>query len=162
MPFDFGGQLRPETNARLDTQKVGTFQNQIQLSRRFDHKKAFKTKLASAQTQIDKFRVFVTVTNDVTACFGQGGHGNQEFGFAASFKPVVVTRAESSNFLDDLRLLIDFDREDAAIRSLIIVFGNRTGKAVVEIADLQIDQVLDAQYHRQIHAAVFDTSDHVR
>ena len=42
------------------------------------------------------------------------------------------------------------------------MFGNRTGKAVVEIADLQIDQVLDAQYHGQIHAAVFDTGNHVR
>ena len=46
--------------------QISAFQNQIS-SAGFDHKKAFKTKLASAQTQIDKFRVFVTVTNDVTA-----------------------------------------------------------------------------------------------
>ena len=42
------------------------------------------------------------------------------------------------------------------------MLGDCAGKAIVEITDLQIDQVLDAQYHGQIHAAVFDTGNHVR
>ena len=74
---------------------------------------------------------------------------------------MVVARAKPCDFLDHLRLLVDLDRENPAIGGLIPQGLDGRGKAVVQPADLQIDQILDTQYHGQIHAPVLDTCNHV-
>ena len=61
--------------------------------------------------------------------------------------------AEVEDLLDDLALLVDLDRVDAAVAALVVVLLDGLAKGVVELADAVAEDVGEAEQDRQLDAA---------
>ena len=71
------------------------------------------------KAQVNEFFVLVAIAND-QALFGfQVRHCNEQFRFAANFETMRVLFAKVGDVVNDVGLLIDFDREHAAINVLV-------------------------------------------
>ncbi len=66
----------------------------------------------------------------VSSAVGQGQHG-QQFRLGAGLQAEVKRLAEVENLLDDVPLLIDLDRIDAAVLALVVVFADGGLEGVV-------------------------------
>ena len=97
-------------------------------------------------------------TMGVSGGFGQGEHG-QQLGLRAGLESEMVRLAEIEDLLDDVPLLIDLDRVDAAIIALVVVFANGRAEGVVDLADAMAEDVRKTQQNRQLDAALLELID---
>ena len=114
-----------------------------------------------AQAEFDEFAVFVAVADDERPWLGEHGEGDHQFGFGAGFEAVLPGFAEADDVFDDLRLLVDFDGEDAAVFAAVVAVGDGFGEAFVDEFYLVFQQVLHAQHDRHGFAAHFHAFDEV-
>ena len=70
--------------------------------------------------------------------------GNQ-FRFGTGFQTVIVTRAKFGDFFDDLSLLIDLDRVNSLILTLVFRLLDRIAKTLVEFLDTAAKQVAETE-----------------
>ena len=57
------------------------------------------------------------------------------------------------DFLDDLSLLIDLDRIDAAVAALVLMLCDGAGERSVDVAEAVLEDVGEANQHREADAA---------
>src|SRR5262249_42333263 len=69
--------------------------------------------------------------------------------------------AEVTDFLDDVPLLIDLDRVDAAVFALIVELAHGGLEGVVDLADAMPQNVGEAKEDRQLDAARLELFDQV-
>ena len=95
--------------------------------------------------------------------FGAVGHGQdgQQFGLGAGFEPEVERLAEIEDLLDDVPLLVDLDRIDAAVFALVVEFADGRLEGVVNLADAMAEDVGEAEQDRQLNAACLQLIDQV-
>ena len=97
-------------------------------------------------------------TMGVSGAFGQGEHG-QQLGLRAGLDPEMVRLAKIEDLLDDVPLLVDLDRINAAIAPLIIVLANGRAEGIVDLADAMAEDVREPQQDRQLNAALLELID---
>ena len=83
----------------------------------------------------------------------------QQLRLGAGLEAEVVRRAEVEHLLDDLPLLVDLDRVDAAVAALVLVLGDRRLEGVVDLADPVAEDVGEADQDRQLDAAELQVVD---
>ena len=79
---------------------------------------------------------------------GHRRHGEQ-LRLAAGLEAEAVLRAEVQHFLDDLALLVDLDRIDAAVLALILVLVDRALEGAVDLAEPVLEDVGEANQDRR-------------
>ena len=139
MTLDLGGQFQAYTDQRLDTEAFALFENNTQLGGSLDHKETFQAQLSSVQAKLDKFCIFVPITNDTGLTILQMRHGDNQFRLAARLKAVMILTAKLGNLFHHMALLIDLDRKDTAVLALVIHLADGFGKTFVEISDPLIE-----------------------
>ena len=60
------------------------------------------------------------------------GHDGQQLGLGAGFEAEAVGLAEVEDFLDDVALLVDLDRVDAAVVAFVIVLADGVVEGLVD------------------------------
>ena len=80
-------------------------------------------------------------------------HDGQQFRLRPGLEAELVRAAEVEHFLDDLSLLIDLDRIDAAVAALVLVLADGALKRRVDVGEPLLDDVGEADEHRQADAA---------
>ena len=89
---------------------------------------------------------------------GQRDHG-QQLGLAAGLEAEAVLAAEVQHFLDDLPLLVDLDRVDAAVAALVLVLADGALKRRVNLAEPVLEDVGEAEQDRGAQAAQLEPID---
>ena len=77
----------------------------------------------------------------------------QQLGLGAGLEAEPVRPAEVEHFLDDLPLLVDLDRIDAAVAALVLVLRDGRLEGGVNLAEAMSQDVGEADQHRQADAA---------
>ena len=87
-----------------------------------DHRLA--SQAARQDRGFDIATIFVAIADQQRFWIFQERKGDQQFGFAASLEPEVPTPAGFHQLLDDMALLVAFDRKHPLIATAIAVLGD--------------------------------------
>src|SRR5439155_1040832 len=74
-------------------------------------------------------------------------------GLGAGFEAEVVGLAEVEDFLDDVALLVDLDRVDAAVSALVVELVDGALEGGVDLADAVTEDVGEAEENGKLDAA---------
>jgi hypothetical protein len=74
-------------------------------------------------------------------------------------KPWLKRTADLGDFFQDLLLLVDLDRINAPEIRLVVQLLDGLGERLVQQGNLGVEQILDAQQHRQAQAAFLQAAD---
>ena len=133
--------------------------DRFELGELLDDRDHLLADLAGEHGHLDEFVVLEAVADDGgIGRFGQGEHG-QELGLRAGLDPEMVWLAEIEDLLDDVPLLIDLDRVDAAVTPLVVVLADGRAEGVVDLADAMAEDVGEAKQDRQLNAALLELID---
>jgi len=152
---DLVGELHPHTQKRLDPQFLIDGDDGVGLFRAFQHDHGVEAQLAAENGQPDELGILDPVADNQRVRGQLVRQRDHQFGFRPGLEPVTVAVAEFDDTVDNLRLLVDLDREHAAIGALVARAGDGVGKAVVDMADLVLEIGTDPQDHRGANAALF-------
>ena len=95
----------------------------FQLGELLDDRDDLLADLAGEHGHLDELVVLEAVADDRRVqAVGQGQHG-QQFGLGAGLQAEVERLAEVEDLLDDVPLLVDLDRVDAAVVALVVVLA---------------------------------------
>ena len=78
---------------------------------------------------------------------------SQELGLGAGLEAEVVRLAELVDLFDDLTLLIDLDRIDAAVAALVLMLCDGAAEGGVNVAEPMLEDVGEANQHRKADAS---------
>ena len=81
-------------------------------------------------------------------------HDRQQFRLAAGFEAEAVGLADVVDLLDDVALLVDLDRVDAAVLALVVVVLDGVLKGLVKLADAVLEDVGEADQHGKLDVAL--------
>ena len=104
---------------------------------------------ATHQREADVFFVFIAVADEERVFAFEQGEGDEKFGFRAGFQPVIVIFSGIENFFDDFAELVDFNRENTAVNSVVGFVLNRCAKRFVQLDDAGTQQILHADGERR-------------
>ena len=82
----------------------------------------------------------------------QSGH-REQLRFGTCLEAESVLTPEVPDLFDHLALLIDLDRVDARVATLVLVLGDRRLEGVSNIADPVAEDVAESDEHGQLNAA---------
>ncbi len=117
------GQLDAHPDVRPHADLLGVVEDQVELGVLLDHRNDEAAHLLRQHRHLDELGVLEAVADDRRVVFGQCDH-RQQLRLAARFEPEAVLAADVQHFLDDLPLLIDLDRIDAAVAALVLVLSD--------------------------------------
>ena len=90
--------------------------------------------LLAEHRRLDELGVLEAVADDRRVVVGQR-HDGQQLGLRARLEAEVVRPAEVEDLLDDLPLLVDLDRVDAAVAALVLVLRDGGLEGGVDLAE---------------------------
>ena len=159
-PGAAGRQLDAHADRLADVELLHVLDDQLQLAELLDDRDDVLAELAGQHGHLDELVVLEAVADDrrAVAAVGQGQHGEQ-LGLGAGLQAEAVRLAEVEDLLDDLPLLVDLDRVDAAVPALVAELGDRLLEGVGDLADAVAEDVGEAQQDRQLDAAVLELID---
>ena len=108
--------------------------------------------LLGQHRRFDELGVLEAVADDRRLVVGERDHGEQ-FRLGPCLEAELVGPAELEDFLDDLPLLVDLDRVDAAVAALVLVLRDRRLEGGVDIAQAVLQDVGEAHQDRKADAA---------
>ena len=118
-----GRELDPHADRRPDVELLAMAHDRLELGELLDDRDHLLADLAGEHGHLDELIVLEAVADDGRiGRFGQGEHG-QQLGLRAGLDAEMVRLAEVEDLLDDMPLLVDLDRVDAAIISLVVVLA---------------------------------------
>ena len=118
----------------------------------FDHGDDVAADLEPQHRGFNELGVLEAVADDRRVVVGQR-HDRQQFGLRARFQAEPVRPAEIEDLLDDLPLLVDLDRIDAAVSALVLVLRDGPLEGGVNLAEAVAKDVGEPDKHRQADAA---------
>ena len=74
-------------------------------------------------------------------------------GLEPASRPKLIRPAEVEHLFDDVPLLVDLDRVDAAVVALVVVLGDGRLEGLVDLAEAMLEDVGEAEQDRQVDAA---------
>src|SRR4029079_2071712 len=87
------------------------------------------------------------------------GESDQELRLAARLQAEVEGPAVFDQLLDDVALLVDLDRVDAAIAALVVVLGDGLLERSAELLDARAEDVGEAEEYGEVQAALTEILD---
>ena len=154
-----GRELDPHADRRPDVQLLAVADDRLELGELLDDRDHLLADLAGEHGHLDELVVLEAVADDGRIWrFGQGEHG-QQLGLRAGLEPEMVRLAKVEDLLDDMPLLVDLDRVDAAIAALVVVLADGGAEGVVDLADAMAEDVREAKQDRQLDAALLELID---
>ena len=149
-----GGNLHTETDQGTNIHFFSAFDDKIKLAGHFNDEKTVESHFSRIQTQIHKLSVFVTVADQTSFSICKKRKRSDQFCLAARFKTMVIPRSELGNSFHYLLLLVYFDGINTSIFAFVSKFLHGGVKAVIQFADLRIQDVFDSKENRHIITAV--------
>ena len=146
------GQLDAHANLRANADLFGRLQDQAELGVLLDDRDDVAPDLQREHRRLDELGVLEAVADDRRLVVGQR-HDRQELRLGARFETEPVGPAEIEHFLDDLPLLVDLDRVDAAIGALVLVLRDRRLEGRMNFAEPVPQDVGEPDEHRKADAA---------
>ena len=131
---------------------LGVVEHQPQLGVLLDDRNDVAADLLRQHRRLDELGVLEAVADDRRVVAGHGHHG-QQLGLAARLEAELIRPAELHDLFDDLPLLIDLDRINAAIIAAVLVLGDRALEGGVNLAQPLLQDLGEADQDRQIDAA---------
>ena len=113
------------------------------------------------QRRLDVGAVLVAVADDQGARRVEHGEGDQQLGLAAGLEADVLRGAVLDDLLDDVALLVDLDRVDAAKAAVVAVLVDRLGEGRAQALHAARQDVGEAHQQRRAQAAVLEIEDQV-
>src|SRR5262245_38283698 len=154
-------QLDADADDRADLPHLGIANNQLQLRELLDDGDDLLADLAGQNRHLDELIVLETVADDGrVGAIGQGKDGEQ-FGLGACLQAEVEWLAVVQDLLDDLALLVDLDRVDAAVTTLVLVLLDGRLERLLHLADAVAEDVGEADEHGQLMAAGLELVDEI-
>ena len=151
-------QFHPHPDHGPHAERLRVRQNQIQLAYFFDHGNDGAAQPLGEQCHADEVVVLESVAYDRRFGFGHGDHGEQ-FRLAASFDTVSETSSVSEDLLDDLALLVHFDRKYASVALPIVVIFNRSGETLVQVLQPVLEDPVETDQHGKVQASLDQSID---
>ena len=127
-------------------------QDEIQLGIFFNNWDDLASNLLGQHHHFDIFVVFEAVTDNRGVVIGDGQDGEQ-FGFRSRFKPEFVGLPVFEYFLNNLALLVDLDRVNAAVVPAVSVLGDRRLKRLAHLTEPVFENLAKADEQGQGDAA---------
>ena len=147
-----GGELDAHAGLRRDAHFVRDAQQHIELAFLLDDDEHFVAELLAHEGEAHELLVLVAVADDqVVRRLAEREHRLQ-LRLAAAFDADAMRRAELHDLLDDVPLLIDLDRIDEGVLSLVLEFLDRAIEGVVERFDARAEDVAEAEEHGEADA----------
>ena len=114
--------------------------------------------LLGQHRRLDELGVLEAVADDRRVVVGER-HDGQQLRLRAGLEAELVRLAEVEHLFDDLALLVDLDRVDAAVAALVLVLGDGGLEGRVNVAEAVLQDVGEADEHRQADAAELQAID---
>ena len=149
------------TNERLDAQYPAALKHEWQFGDGFQHKETGNAHLSGIESQIDKLGIFVAIAHNQAVVILQLRQCDNQLRFTACFKAVVITAPVVGYFFDNVTLLVDLDREYAAVRILVAALFYGLCKRFVQELDAVIKQVADTQHRRHVQSPRAHAQDNI-
>src|SRR6478735_1184684 len=150
-----GRQLGANAEQRLDAELLGGSEYDVDLLQALEHDDDGLVELLRQERGLDVAGVLVPVADDQTADLLHGSECDQKLWLGARLEAEVPLPAARDHFLHQVALLVDLDREHAAINARVLVLGDRFLKRFVDQLDAMTNDVGEANQQRQLEAARF-------
>ena len=154
-----GGEADADAEVGQDTDFARAFEDEVELAGHFQDEHDAEAHFLGVECEVDELLVLVAVANEVGLGVVHVGERGDELGLGAGFEAVVVFLPELGDFLDDLALLVDLDRIDAAVFAAVFGFLDRLAEGLVDFRDAGMQQVAETEEHGQVGAAVAQAVD---
>ena len=158
-PRPLGGQLDADADARAHADLLGGLGDQRELGELLDDDEDRAPQLRRHQRGLDVLLVLVAVADDQRVLVVEHRHDRQQLRLGAGLEAVVVGPAELDDLLDDVAVLVDLDRVDAAVLALVAVLGDGVLEGLVQLDDAAAQDVGEADEQRQADSAPRDLVD---
>ena len=112
-----------------------------------DHRLA--SQAARQDRGFDIATIFVAIADQQRFWIFQERKGDQQFGFAASLQAEVPTPAGFDQLLDDMALLVAFDRKHPLVAAAVAVLGDGPLEGGMQALQPVFEDVIEADQQRQ-------------
>ena len=131
----------------------------VQLAHAVDDDDDLAAELLRQQRGLDVRAVLVPVAEDERLGVVLQRERHQQLGLGAGLEPEVEGPPVLDQLLDDVALLVDLDRVDAAVGALVVVLGDRLLERAAELLDARAQDVGEADQEREVEAAAAQVVD---
>ena len=152
------GQLDAHADLRPYAELLRSLDDQPELGVLLHDRDDVATDLVREHRRLDELGVLEAVADDRCRVVRERDDG-QELRLRAGLEAEVVWLAELVDFLDDLSLLIDLDRVDAAVAALVLMLCDGAGERGVDVAEAVLEDVGEANQHREADASELESID---
>ena len=128
MTGTLGGKADADAEIGQDAELARTFEDEVEFARHFQHQHNAQSHLLCLQRKVDEFLVLVAIADEVGLGIVHVGERGNELGLGTGFEAVMIFFPEFRDLLDDLALLVDLDRIDAAVFAAVLGFPDRITK----------------------------------
>src|SRR5262249_35861907 len=127
-------QLHADAQDRPHLQLLGVADDGLQLGELLDDGYDVFADLAGEHPHLNELVILEAVADDRRLPIGQGEDGEQLW-FGAGLQAELELLAEVEDLLDDLALLIDLDRINAAVGALVLELADGSLKGLLDLAE---------------------------
>ena len=142
-PLPRDGQLDAHADLRPDAELLRGLEDQPELGVLLDDRDDVAADLVRQHRRFDELGVLEAVADDRRVVVGERDDG-QQLRLRAGLEAEVVRLAEVEDLLDDLALLVDLDRVDAAVAALVLVLRDGGLERGVDLAEAVLEDVGEA------------------
>ena len=146
-------QLGAHAERRRDAELLRGAKHHVELLDALEHDDDGLVEALREERGLDVLLVLVAVAEDEPSALLRVRERDEELGLAAGLEAEAPGRAELDDLLDDVPLLVDLHRVDAAVDARVLVLGDGPGEALVEPADAVAQDVREANEEREREAA---------
>jgi hypothetical protein len=154
-----GGQARADADDGGDAEIAAGRDDGIHLGHAVHHDDDLAPELLGQHRRLDVGAVLVPVADDQRFRVLLQGERDQELRLAARLQAEVEGPAVFDQLLDDVALLVDLDRVDAAIAALVVVLGDGLLEGAAELLDARAEDVGEADEDREVQPALTEILD---
>src|SRR6476469_6757673 len=140
----FAGQTDTNANERFNPNFLGGPNGLLQFFQLLNYNDDLFVQFAPQQGDPNKSRILVAIANNQTLGVLVQGQGSDQFRLASCLQAKVKRLAGIDDFFDHFAQLIDFNRKNAAVFSLIVEFRDRGLECAVYRFDAVAEQILKA------------------
>ena len=151
----FGGEFDADAEGGFDAEFLTALHDEGEFWGHFEDEDDVEAELFGLEGEVDEFGVLVAIADEEGLAVVHEGEGGEEFGFGADFDAVVVLAAVFGDFFDDLLLLVDFDRVDAAVAAFVALVAHFLAEGFVEFLDAGVEEVGEAEEGGEVEVLIF-------
>jgi hypothetical protein len=150
------GELAAQAHLGPDVERLGDAQDRLDLAELLDHDDRRDAELGREQRHLDVLVVLVAVADHQRSAPGHQGHDRDQLGLRADLEAHVVVGALGEQRLDHVALLVDLDREDAAVGRLVVELAPGVVEGLVHRAHARAQDAVEAHQDRSRDPAAQD------